>query len=204
MCSPTVVTQGSPIREMGSADRQQIQRQSPLQLLGDLLKDWDAYLLHVCGVRRVGPAHVCSLVGGSVSESPQGSSFVDSVGRYLESLPSLGPSILPTTLPQDPWGPFNFWLWVSATASIGFWVEPFRVQSMLGSCLWIQADRYKHSLRLQGSWRKKADLQYVPTDPLRTVQHFPLKIGRAWGRIDESRRDRDSSRKPWESTKLFP
>jgi hypothetical protein len=190
---------------MGSADRQQIQRQSPLQLLGDLLKDWDAYLLHVCGVRRVGPAHVCSLVGGSVSESPQGSSFVDSVGRYLESLPSLGPSILPTTLPQDPWGPFNFWLWVSATASIGFWVEPFRVQSMLHSCLWIQDDRYKHSLRLQSSWRRKQGLQYVPIYPMKTAQYILPQIGRGCYCIDllPSSTSSCDKKNQWQMVTLF-
>jgi hypothetical protein len=32
------------------------------------------------GVVRSSPACVCSLVGGSVSESPQGSGLVDSVG----------------------------------------------------------------------------------------------------------------------------
>jgi hypothetical protein len=46
---------------------------------------WDAVLQ---GRRTggVGPAYVYSLVGGSVSGSPQGSRFVDSVGLPAESL----------------------------------------------------------------------------------------------------------------------
>lgn len=39
-----------------------------------------------------GPTHACSLVGGLVSGSLQGSMLVDSVGPPVESLASLGPS----------------------------------------------------------------------------------------------------------------
>ena len=49
----------------------------------------------------VGPAHVCSLVGVSVSGSPQRSRLVDSVGLLVESRSSSGPSIIPPTPPQD-------------------------------------------------------------------------------------------------------
>ena len=49
----------------------------------------------------LGPAGVCSLVGGSVSGSSHGSWLVDTVGLPVE-LPSLrGPSILPLTLHVD-------------------------------------------------------------------------------------------------------
>jgi hypothetical protein len=41
---------------------------------------------------------------------------------------------------------------------------------MLGSCLWIQVDRYTYSLRLQGSGRRKTCLQYVCID-LRIAKH---------------------------------
>jgi hypothetical protein len=44
---------------------------------------------------------------------------------------------------------------------------------MLGSCLWIQADRYKHSLGLKDSWRRKAGQQCVCIGLLRTAQHIP-------------------------------
>lgn len=50
---------------------------------------------------------------------------------------------------------------------------------MLGSSLWIQDDRFKHSLRLQGSWRKKAGRQCVPINPLRTAQHVLPRIVRS-------------------------
>jgi hypothetical protein len=50
------------------------------------------------------PAHVSSLVVGSVSGSSQGSRLVDSVGLLVEFLSLLGPSILPpnssTRLPE--------------------------------------------------------------------------------------------------------
>ena len=46
--------------------------------------------------------HVHSLVGGSVSGSPQGSRLVDTVGLLVESLSSLDLTILPQTLPKDP------------------------------------------------------------------------------------------------------
>jgi hypothetical protein len=60
--------------------------------------------LHICSyicVGVLGPAHVCSLVGGSVSRRAQGSSLVDSVCHLVESLTPLGLPVLPTTLPQD-------------------------------------------------------------------------------------------------------
>ena len=41
------------------------------------------------------PACVCYLVGGSVSQCPQGYRLVESARLPVEFLPSLGPSILP-------------------------------------------------------------------------------------------------------------
>jgi hypothetical protein len=52
------------------------------------------------GEGSLGQAHVCSLVGGSVSGIPQGFRLGDSVAFLIESLPLPGPSILPPTLPQ--------------------------------------------------------------------------------------------------------
>ena len=49
------------------------------------------------GGRGLSLAHVCSLVGGSVSGSPQGSRLVDSIGLPVE----FAFSILPPILPQD-------------------------------------------------------------------------------------------------------
>lgn len=46
----------------------------------------------------LGSVHVCSLLGGSVSESSQKSGLVDSVGSVRFSSAS-GPSILSSTLP---------------------------------------------------------------------------------------------------------
>jgi hypothetical protein len=60
--------------------------------------------LHVCYIRAqgLGPVYACSLVGGSVSESSQGSRFVDSIGLTVEFLSPSGPSILPQNFqPQN-------------------------------------------------------------------------------------------------------
>ena len=45
-----------------------------------------------------GPVHLWSLVGGLVSENPQRSRLIDSLGLPVEFLSSSGPSILPLTL----------------------------------------------------------------------------------------------------------
>jgi len=96
--SPTEASQGSPVKGMGSAGRQL--ETAPLQVLEDLHEDQAIHLLHMCECGgSLGLAHVCSLVGGSVSERPQGSRLVDSVGLPVPFLSPLGPSILPPTLP---------------------------------------------------------------------------------------------------------
>ena len=54
------------------------------------------YVCFLCvEVGRLGPAHVCFLVGGSVSGSPQGSSLADSVGFLVESHPLWVPHSFP-------------------------------------------------------------------------------------------------------------
>jgi hypothetical protein len=64
------------------------------------------------------PAHVCFLVGGSVSGSPQGSRLVDSVvGHPVEFLSLLDPSILPPTFTQD--SPGSIW-WLAVGLCICF------------------------------------------------------------------------------------
>jgi len=60
--------------------------------------EFSLLLCYIC-VRGLGPARACSLVCGSVSESPQGSRLVGSVGLPVEFLSSSGPSILLQTLP---------------------------------------------------------------------------------------------------------
>lgn len=77
-------------------DRKEIQGQSLLQLLEDMHEDQATYLIHVC--EDLEPAHVCSLVGSSVSRRHQGYRLVDSVSLPVEFLFSLGPLILPLTL----------------------------------------------------------------------------------------------------------
>jgi hypothetical protein len=54
-----------------------------------MYEDQAAYLLHMWG-QGLGPAHACSLISGSVSESLQGSRLVDSVGLSVEFYPLLG------------------------------------------------------------------------------------------------------------------
>ena len=70
----------------------------------------------------------------------------------------------------------SFWYFL-----VGFWISfgqlllwsVLRAATLI-SCLWIQADRCKHSLRFQNSSRRKAALQCVPIDNLRTAQHVTL------------------------------
>jgi hypothetical protein len=59
--------------------------------------------LYICCkcVGGLGPTHACSLVGGSVSVSPQGLRLLDSVGLLVMSLTSPALSILSPTLPHD-------------------------------------------------------------------------------------------------------
>jgi hypothetical protein len=56
----------------------------------DLHEEQVVHLLHI-GRGCLGPALVCSLVGGSVSESPQESRLVDSVGLLMEFLSTPSP-----------------------------------------------------------------------------------------------------------------
>ena len=51
----------------------------------------------ILSVEDLGPAHVCSLVGGLVSGNTKESRLVDSVGFLIESLSPPGPSNLPPT-----------------------------------------------------------------------------------------------------------
>lgn len=58
-------------------------------------------ICYICAV-ALGPAHTHSLVGDSVSVSPQGSRLVDSVGLPVEFLSPLGPAILPQLFHRVP------------------------------------------------------------------------------------------------------
>jgi hypothetical protein len=59
---------GSSIRGTASTDRQQIQEQPPLQLLGSHMKI-KLHICYICG-EGLSLARVCSLVNGSMSGSP--------------------------------------------------------------------------------------------------------------------------------------
>jgi hypothetical protein len=62
---------------------------------GGGVMDTELYICYICA-GGLGPAHVCSLVGSSVSESSQRSRLVDTVGPPVGfSFPS-GPSVLPS------------------------------------------------------------------------------------------------------------
>jgi hypothetical protein len=59
------------------------------------------HICYIC-VEGLGPAHACSLVGGSVSGSRRGSRLGDSVGLLVESLSPLGHSIFPQLFHKSP------------------------------------------------------------------------------------------------------
>ena len=72
-----------------------------LQLLGTHMKT----KLHICYTyvwRVLDTAHVCSLVGGSVSESPEGSRLIDTVGFSVEFLSPSGPQFFPQLFHKSP------------------------------------------------------------------------------------------------------
>lgn len=123
-------------------------------------------------------AHVWSSVSDLVSMTLQGFRFFDSVSIPVESLSlPLVSSFLPLILSRPP----ELHLTLGYESLHLFWlaaVLSFSESVLLGSCLWIHDDRYKHSLRLQSSWRRKAGQQYFPNDSLRTNGYIPTpKLG---------------------------
>ena len=74
------------------------------------------------------PACVCSLVGGSISESLLGSGLVDSEGLLIDFLFLQRPSILSPTLLKYSLSPVQYRLWVSAYVSVRCWMETLRGQ----------------------------------------------------------------------------
>ena len=95
---PIEARQNSPVRGIGSTGNK--------VTISPCSSSWGTHMkikLHICYIHAVGLsiALVCSLVGGSVSGNPQGSTLGDSVGLLVESLCPRGSSVLPPTLPQD-------------------------------------------------------------------------------------------------------
>ena len=89
-----------------------------------------AYLLHM-GWGDLGSSHVCSLVGGSVSESPQSPRLVDSVGLPVKFLSHLGSSILLPILTLVP-----------------------RLHPLFGSMKHVQMPTPKHWMNLKESYKR--------------------------------------------------
>ena len=69
--------------------------------------------LHILCREGLGPALVCSLIGGSDSGRAQGSRLVDSVGLLVESLCPPVPQSFPQLFHNIPELHLTFWLWVS-------------------------------------------------------------------------------------------
>ena len=102
--------------------------------------------LHSCYVCvwGLGPVHVCSLVGVSVSVRPYGSRLVDSVGLLVMSLTRPAHSIFLSTLPQGSLSSASVWLWVSASVSINFCMKPQKIV--------VQLDLHVDPLTTGGGW----------------------------------------------------
>lgn len=100
--------------------------------------NWATCLLHIC--RGLLPAPVCSLIGGSVSESSQG---YLTVGFLWGFLPIQGLQFPPP--PQAFYicsrPPSNVWLWASVSVSVSCWVEPFR-----GQLCWAPVSKHNKSI----------------------------------------------------------
>ena len=82
--SNTEARQGSPVGEQ-IPQLDHSFRDSPLPVVGVTHMETVLHICYICA-RGLGPAHVYSLIGGSVYESSQGSRLVDSVGLPMEFL----------------------------------------------------------------------------------------------------------------------
>lgn len=94
--SPSEAREGSPVRETGYTGMRQIHGYYSLYTLGNLHENQAAHQLDMEGAPRT--AHACSFVGGSVSDSSQGSRLVDTAGLPVGFLTPSEPSILSPTL----------------------------------------------------------------------------------------------------------
>ena len=83
-----------------SSSRNKIHRQATDSGTAPTHMKTKVFICYICS-GGLGPAYFHSLIGGSVSGSPQGSRLVDSDGLSIESLTSSGPPVHPPTLPQD-------------------------------------------------------------------------------------------------------
>jgi hypothetical protein len=95
--SPTEARQGSRVREIHSQTGNSF-RDSPCSSIFGIHMKTDLHICYIC-VGGLGPDCISCLVRGSVSESPQGTKLVESIGLPVEFLTTSGPPILPETLP---------------------------------------------------------------------------------------------------------
>lgn len=125
--SPTKKRWGNPFMGIGSIGRQESQGQSSAPIAGGPTWKPSSNLLHMCVgmVVAIGPAHVFSLVGVSVSGRPQGFKLVDWV--FFLWNPYLLWSFSPSSKSSKTLGASsNVWLLVSANVSVNCWLEPLR------------------------------------------------------------------------------
>ena len=77
----------------------------------------EMHICHLCS-RGLGPAHVCPLVGGSVSESSQWFRLVNYAALSVEFISPSEPSVLPQLFHKIPLPLSSVWLWVSTSVSV--------------------------------------------------------------------------------------
>jgi len=110
--SPTEAKQGSPARGMASKARNRV-RDGPHSNFESTYMKIQLYICYKC-VGGLGPATVCSLVGGLVSGSPHGHKLVASVGLLVVSLTPLDSrNLSPYPFPKSLRALLHIWLRVS-------------------------------------------------------------------------------------------
>ena len=85
--------------------------------------------VHICCLCAgdICPVHAYSLVGDSVSGRRQGPDWL-TLALLMESLPFLGPPVLPPAFYKTSRVLSKVWLWVSISVLVNCWVDLLRGQ----------------------------------------------------------------------------
>jgi hypothetical protein len=115
-------------------------------LLGNHTKT-ELHICYICTGHRVARFCPCSLVGGLVSKSPQGSRLFDTVVLPVEFLTPSGPSVFSQLFHKSLQILSNVWKCVSTSMPVSCWVEPLR-----GRPYWAPTCKHNSILNRVKNW----------------------------------------------------